>query len=137
MIDRRNDQSRRSQTTRRVVDRRDGERIPAKASIRFMRSGKSGEEILHGELQDASTHGLRISFTESLQVGEALLIEFKSDDGDCLNTTARVVRVDENEGGRYNVGCEFRMALTRRQVETLKRIAQSTPEKTDSVNRPC
>lgn len=115
-------QSRRFQVNRRVTDRRDQMRLPAESTIRFMLSDCNQQEVLHGPLIDVSSHGLQIVFDERLDVGETLLIEVRGDDSRCFNSTVRVMRVDETTKNYQNVGCEFCVQLSRRQIATLKQL---------------
>lgn len=128
MINRRKPESRRAHHERRADERRDGNRMPAESAIRFMRAGSDSQEILHGVLQDVSPNGLRIAFDEALKVGDKLLVEVRGDDSRCFNATVEAVRIVETDDDRLHVGCEFCVAPSRRQIATLKELAQEASE---------
>ncbi|GAB4138452.1 MAG: hypothetical protein Tsb009_06620 [Planctomycetaceae bacterium] len=113
---------RRQSIERRVADRRDDERLPAETTIRFLRSSGNHREVLHGMLLDVSRYGLKIHFDEPLDIDETLLIEVRDEDNRCFNSTVRVRRVMQNVENGQDVGCEFCVALSTRQMETLKRL---------------
>ena len=123
MTNRRDPDPRRCLPDRRTADRRDSIREPSEARIRFLRAGTSTDEILAGELLDASVTGVRLLLEEQLLPTEKLLIEVRDGGNRCFNLTAEVVWSEPAGDHHYRVGCELCVELSAKQHALLNRLA--------------
>lgn len=98
-------------------------REPSEARIRFLRAGTSTDEILGGELIDASITGVRLLLQDQLLPTEKLLIEVHDDQNRCFNLTAEVVWSETADEHYYRVGCELCVELSAKQHAMLNRLA--------------
>ena len=116
---------RRHPSERRLqLDRREASRINACTGIRFLRAGSVADNAVQAELLDVSHSGVRIALQQPLIRGENLLIEIRDTDGKCFNLSAQVVWVDNLLDTEHRVGCELRVALTRKQFCMLRNMVE-------------
>lgn len=99
-------------------ERREARRVTVSRDVRFVRSGLHAGEVVAAELQDVSTTGLRIISESPLVVGETLQIDVDGGDYRC-HVTGDVVWIERTLDGAYNIGCELRTELSRRQMDLL------------------
>ena len=128
----------RRQTERRFADRRTDERCPSGVGIRFLRAGSPGDQVLHGQLLDASNFGICILLDEPPGDSAALLVEVRDQHRHCFSLTVDVVWTETTDEGLFRVGCELRVELTNRQRLLLEQIAGNGSQSADeSATLPC
>jgi hypothetical protein len=113
---------RRGTVDRRTSDRRRSLRSPIDCQIRLL-SAATPSRILSGNLLDASSSGLRLILTHSIEVGEKLLIEARRGSRVVCNITVQVVWVESEITNEFRVGCELLTDLSPRQLSQLKSVA--------------
>jgi hypothetical protein len=116
---------RRFSERRAGADRREEPRLALATDLRFLRSGPNGQEVLHGELLDASSTGIQMQLDRPLPLQECILIEIRDDQNRCLNLAAHVVWV-EPASAAHRIGCELRKNLTRKQLVLLRQFVRKT-----------
>lgn len=121
MIDRRVSDRRDDADDRRDADRRFDGRDDSKAGVRFLRAGSSLNEVLHGQLLDASATGIRVLLEEPLEESEKLLVEVRTAQDHCFNLMVEVIWAEVTED-RFHVGCELCVELSSRQHALLKQL---------------
>lgn len=102
----------------RGSERREARRVRVSRDVRFVRSGLYAGDEVAAELQDVSTTGLRMISESPLVVGEVLEVHVEGDD-DRYQLTGDVVWIERTLDGSWNIGCELRTELTRRQIDLL------------------
>ena len=126
MINRRISNPRRGPDKRRSADRREEPRNKLEAGVRFLRVGEPANEVLHGELLDASVGGFRILFDDYLLPTDRILVEVNCANERCFNVSAQVIWVEETQQGRQRVGCELSADLTPKQHKLLQQFATAS-----------
>lgn len=127
--DRREIQSRRSQS-----DRRDDPRTGHEAEVRLLRVADPHGGILTGELLDASVGGLRLRLAEFLAPEERLLVEVRSDDQLLFSVLVAVVwcQPEDEEAAGWKAGCGLDQQLRPRQLAVLQQLARQN----GAIRRP-
>jgi len=125
MIDRRISARRDDVTNRRDADRRFEERNESKTGVRFLRASDAANEVLHGELLDASATGIRVLLDKPLDESEKLLVEVRDTEDHCFNLMVEVIWTEVAEG-RFHIGCELCVELSARQHALLKQLVANT-----------
>ena len=123
MIERRNLNPRRQPDKRRSINRREKPRTKFEAEVRFLRVGDPANEVLHGELLDASVGGFRILFDDYLSPTDRILVEVTCANEHCFNLSAEVIWVEETQQGLQRVGCELSADLNPKQHKLLQQCA--------------
>ena len=108
---------------RRGIDRREEPRGTCETGIRFLRDGSSPNDVLTGELLDASLNGVQLLLNQQLESGDRILVEVRTENGACFNLTAQAVWADPVEDDQFRVGCELNVELSRRQFAALQEFA--------------
>ena len=111
---------------RRLTDRRRSQRSPIDCQIRLLSAATPGD-ILQGSLLDASISGVRLVLSDSIAVGEKLLVEARRGSRVLCNVTVQVIWTEPESAGRHTIGCESLNDLSPRQLSQLKSVvAEST-----------
>lgn len=113
---------RRNTGDRRVTDRRRSQRSTIDCQIRLL-SAATPSLILQGNLLDASVSGVRLVMSDSICVGEKLLVEARRGSRVLCNVTVQVIWCEPESAGRHLIGCESLSELSPRQLSQLKTVA--------------
>ena len=106
---------------RRLTDRRRSQRSPIDCQIRLL-SAATPSAILQGSLLDASVSGVRLVLSNTIAIGEKLLVEARRGSRVLCNVTVQVIWTEPESAGQYTIGCESLTDLSPRQLSQLKSV---------------
>jgi len=93
------------------------------SAVRFLRSS-SPDRVLHGQIHDVSTAGLRLVLEEPVTAGESLLVEILGEQTILFSLSTQVAWCTP-EDSRHRVGCVLVKPLAPRHMARLRTLLQS------------